>query len=222
MRLTSALGASLALHLVIGLIPPGHISFETKPGSAKIAGSAAPLWVTLGQDSQVPVRLARNSLPTGSPSLSSRQQTASASALANTEEVPLVVNSRGESPTTEATGGKPGLPEPYYLPPGELSEPARLLSGVEGIPAELARDVDSGRMIVMLFINELGTIDKLVVENTELRNDMGAVLAEQFQHARYSPAIKDNQPVKSRMRVEITLQPPGPFMPPTKTSATGN
>jgi hypothetical protein len=143
--------------------------------------------------------------------LSSLQEITAASALADTNELPRLVNPRGESPKTKATGGKPGLPEPYYFPSGEVSEPARMLSGVTGVPKALARDVDHGRMIVVLYINETGTVDKLVVENTELRNDMEAVLTEQFQHARFSPAIKDSRAVKTRIRLEITLQPPGPF-----------
>lgn len=222
MRFATALSASLALHIAIGFIPQGQLSLATKHGFPLPPGGSAPLWVSLGPNSQSLVLLATSPPPIGPTAPPSRQQAASAPALANTEDIPSVINPRGEAAASKALGGEPGLPKPHYFPQSEVSTPAHMLSGIDGLPKTLARDVDSGRMIVMLYIDEQGTVDKIVVENSELRSDMREVLASQFEHVRFSPAIKDAQPVKSRLRLEITLQPPGPFMPPNRTSAAGN
>lgn len=222
MRFVTALGASLALHVAIGLVSPGQLSTAVTTGRPDPAGAPAPLWVSLGPVALPPAQLATSSPHPASARPTAVRPAASAPALANVEAVPQLVDSHGDAPANLKTGGAPGLPEPIYFQTGEVTTPARILSGYAGLPKELARDVASGRMIILLFINEQGTVDKLLVERNEIRADVEAIIAGQLQSLRFSPAIKGDQPVKSRMRMEITLQPPGPFMPPGRTSAKEN
>lgn len=222
MRITTALGASLLLHLAVALVPSGRGSLATRPGDAHSAGGPAPLWVDLGPTTPAPVLLAK-SVPLRNPSSpTSHRQSASAAALANNEDIPRKIAPQEESSATEASGSTSGWQDSLYLPSSEITTPARIQSGYAGLPEELARDVASGRLIVLLFISEQGKVDKLLVEKSEIRTDVETVIVGQLWSLRFSPATRGNQPVKSRMRMEITLQPPGPFMPPDRTSAAEN
>lgn len=221
MRLVSALGISLSLHAVLAALPPGHLSLVANPDGPTIRqGRPAPLWVKLGPNTAKPVKAPRVDAISVA---SLKSEAASASALQDVPEPPILVDAaQGEPSEGNAAGGGFGIPEPYYFPAKEVSETARLVSDGVDLPPTLATLPDSGRMVILMLINEQGVVDRVKVETSELKPEMESAIRSQFLHARFSPAVKNGVAVKSRMRLEVIVQPlPAPGAT-TESAAKGN
>lgn len=70
----------------------------------------------------------------------------------------------------------------------------------------------AGKMILAIYLNERGTIDRVDIESSDISDDMKALLLKQFSGVRLRPGQKDGTPVPSTIRIEITVlpQPPPP------------
>lgn len=96
------------------------------------------------------------------------------------------------------------LPEPRYYLLRELSVRPTVLDDAttrlsfEGVPAQI--------VILRLFINEEGGIDRIATEQSVLPEAHAQRLTEAFAQARFLPGQIDGAPVKSQMRVEVRLE----------------
>lgn len=96
------------------------------------------------------------------------------------------------------------LPEPRYYLLRELSVRPAVLDDAttrlafEGVPAQT--------VILRLFINEEGGIDRVAAEQSVLPEMHAQRLIEAFAQARFLPGQIDGAPVKSQMRIEVRLE----------------
>lgn len=103
----------------------------------------------------------------------------------------------------------PGLvqfPLPNYLPVGDLD---RKPEAIGEIPLEYPADmplVKHSNVILSLLIDEQGKVDKVIVEASNTPPELAEVASRAFLGSRFRPGMRENQPVKSRLRIEVTFQ----------------
>lgn len=90
-----------------------------------------------------------------------------------------------------------------YLPVAQLTERPQL---VRDISAEWAQhDLSPQRIVCMLLISEYGDIDRLQFDAPSLTATQQQALRERFQAARFVPGKLYGRPVRSALRIEISL-----------------
>lgn len=121
-----------------------------------------------------------------------------------------------------------GVPVPYYYSPLEVSERASPTREIDLEPPELRGISGQGKLILVLWINEAGKVDRVETETSQVVSAMEGILAEQFHQTTFAPARLDGKPVKSRMKIEVVVRPPSAYLvPPPRlrtmpASAAGN
>jgi hypothetical protein len=71
-------------------------------------------------------------------------------------------------------------------------------------------------VVLAVFINEAGTVDRIVPLTDTPGNPFRESAAAAFSRARFAPGLRNGAPVKSRMLVEVKFEgakddpPPGP------------
>lgn len=203
MRLISALAASAAVHAGLFLIPAGELALN---GVAEVAGVATPLQVRLAEKRLV----------------------------AAADEPPAPVAEEAPEPVEEkqpdpGTGQGLGVPIPYYYSAKEVGERARPIGTIDLDAQPLPDLPDAGLLVLVLFINESGAVDKVDIESSSIASATESAIADQFRQARFTPAIRNGFPVKSRMKIEVAIRPPvalvvppPPPRPVNPASAAGN
>lgn len=94
-------------------------------------------------------------------------------------------------------------PEPRYFQSRELSVRPRVREdvpsdfGIDGVPAQA--------VILRLFINEEGDVDRVAVERSFLPEEQSQRLIDAFSKVRFHPGARDNVAVKSQMKIEVRL-----------------
>lgn len=144
------------------------------------------------------------------------------------EQHPAPTEASAEDPPASdhaATGL--GLPLPHYYGPQEVSERARPAESIDLEPPELRGIPGRGKLILILWINEDGKVDRVETESSQIADTMAKVISEQFRRATFTPAQLDGKAVKSRMKIEVVVRPPSAYVvpPPRRSkpaSATGN
>ncbi len=100
-----------------------------------------------------------------------------------------------------------GLPAPNYFDNNEVSIRAKPLGDIDFDLPDFATVSGDGRIVLFLYINESGYVDKAAVELAEPGERITNAVAGQFSKAVFEPARINDQPVKSRLRVEIVVRP---------------
>ncbi|MBI5784755.1 MAG: hypothetical protein HZA64_04785 [Rhodocyclales bacterium] len=211
MRLWLAGGISVLLHGALIALPPGRISFtdiqvRTSPQSVpRYRGGPAPLTVALGPQS---VRLA--SAPRKPGGLTGAVMAAAPALDATATLVPAQADYKGSDEAFGLPAPVPfGLPSPQeYLSNRELSEHAAMLTEIPGLPDDPAEVPGAGILVITLWINELGQVDRTSVVSSQLDTKTERAVVAQFRHMRFSPGRHDGQAVKSRMKIRVEVLPP--------------
>lgn len=205
MRFSLALAGSLALHLGLLSLPPGtlggvhHKQFRH---GGLAAPAPAPLSVRLGWKIPPP--------PTAPPShLLSQKIKPSAQFIAsegqsNPGQESEKIREEGNTPNQEGASSA-GVPIPYYYPPTEVTRRPHIASDIDS--SDIDDEMGEGKSVLILFINETGKVDKVDVETSQLPERLGILVMQQFARARFHPAEKDEQAVKSRLRIEVIIRP---------------
>lgn len=206
--LASALLLSCCLHALLLSLPPGTLGSGPRlelGATARPVNAYAPLQVRLGLTTPLPpIRtladvLQLQTAPPASPHLAT--------------DTEAVQESAGESDTNGSNasdGGRPevGIPVPYYYPPAEVTQRPHVASPID--TSVVDDEEGAGKAVLVLYINEQGKVDKVETESSHLSERLNALVAQQFGSARFLPAEKDGQPVKSRLRIEVTIRPRAP------------
>lgn len=103
---------------------------------------------------------------------------------------------------------------PYYYGPLEVDERASPTREIDLEPPELRGIPGQGKLILVLWINEAGTVDRVEIETSQVVSAMESILAERFHQTTFAPARLDGNPVKSRMKVEVIVRPPWVYVAP--------
>lgn len=93
-----------------------------------------------------------------------------------------------------------------YFGPNDLTEKPQVL---EDIPADFvvvvpAEDPDSAR--VQIYINALGEIDKVEIEDAPLSEQGERIVQDAVRKIKFSPGKIGDLPVKSMLRIEISFE----------------
>lgn len=96
------------------------------------------------------------------------------------------------------------IPSPRYYRGSELTRRPRVL---DNLPEHFSIDgVPSQNVILRLFINEEGGVDRVEAEQSFLPEAQGRELADAFTRLRFAPGEIGEDPVRSQMRIEVRLE----------------
>jgi hypothetical protein len=96
--------------------------------------------------------------------------------------------------------------KPYYFEPTELTQKP-LVS--RDIPPDLVFDLPDAppqAAVLRLLINEMGEIDKVIIEESSVPEHVANEIIAAFQNTRFHPGEKDGRRVKSQVKIEIMLE----------------
>lgn len=100
-------------------------------------------------------------------------------------------------------------PQSRYYEPHELERRAQIASHVEPVFPVLAL-APAGEVVLALFVNERGGVDRIVVESDDPNGAFAASAREAFSAARFIPATRAGKPVKARLRIQVLFGSPHP------------
>lgn len=191
-RLYAALMVSCLLHAALVLMPyfgaSTTVSRPTVRGGQK-PGPARILDVRLIQESGAKAAVAETSAARASAA------DAPARRMANEEPRPALDRARGIDLLP--------IPAPTYYTTDELTKPPRPSSEPKlDVPRAIARAV-SGKVILKLWINELGNVDSVEVESSNLPETISGMAAAAFGKLRFVPGEIDGMRVRTLMRIEV-------------------
>lgn len=194
--LVAALLCSLAAHALFLLLPLACVAPARRvPLTVWLVAAAA----TEGQAK--PLHLINRWQPTAS---STAGETAIDSPIASS--LPHDARPPGVSDESSSARAWPGLAVTIYYPSSELTRRPQVIENIDYSSAELLRPGRSGRATLTLYINALGTIDRVVVEESDFDPEANALIASEFSRLRFSPAGKDARAVASKLRIETVLR----------------
>jgi TonB family protein len=98
------------------------------------------------------------------------------------------------------------LPGPAYHAPEALTVRPRPLAPIEPAYPVRTREISRGRIVLLLMINSGGSVDRVLVEESDLGARFEDAAVSAFAAARFSPGQIDGTPVGSKMRVEVTFE----------------
>lgn len=186
---TLALGISVAAHAAVGAAILANAGW---PASPLDASKGRPLEVHLIRAERRPDSPPTDDLVRKAPQL--------ARALVPERTDPAPVISERNDPVIP-------LPEPAelrYFPTRELNVRPRVLKDVPpdiqlvGVPAQT--------VILRLFINEAGDIDRVDTEQSFLPEDIEREVRGAFSTLKFQPGMRDGMAVKSQMKIEVRLE----------------
>lgn len=97
------------------------------------------------------------------------------------------------------------IPAPAYYPSDQLTRrPKPLTPPKLDVPLQLSQSFDSGKVILKLWINELGAVTATEVEHSEVPETVSALAKEAFAKLRFAPGEINNRRVGAVMRIEVT------------------
>ena len=176
-RLYVALLISCLLHGVLFFLPYFGASSALSRAAARRALESRPapmLDVRLGQASGSAVAPARNAAD---------EETSAA-------------------PRRAYGGEQLPLPAPTYYTTDQLTKPPQPTSQPDLDPPHIARAI-SGTVVLKLWINELGGVNAVEVENSDLPPKISRTAAEAFGKVRFVPGEIDGRRVPALMRIEV-------------------
>lgn len=97
------------------------------------------------------------------------------------------------------------IPVSTYFGADELSRKAQVTRDIRQDNPVLAKSAENGKAILVLFINEMGRVDRVEVESSEVSETLIREVAHEFNAALFQPAQIDGNAVKSRMRIEVLI-----------------
>jgi hypothetical protein len=107
---------------------------------------------------------------------------------------------------TAALFSLPAPQRPHYFPASQLTQKPVVL---QDIPANLTIDLPDApaqAAVLRLLINELGEIDKVIVDESSVPESAAQAITEAFRSIRFRPGEKEGAPVKSQLKIQIMLE----------------
>lgn len=198
-RLIAALALSCLAHSAMVILP--YLGESRQQATAAIQERLAPLTLaailvdgaSLGRPKPRPPQAARPQAP---PPVVKKDARTMRKAGIEAREAEIEDKGRKAS-------GLP-FPAPRYYPASELDKRPRLLTPIELDPPEIRRVMASGKIILLLWINDLGQVVETAVEDNELPEIFSEAARSVFLHARFVPGELHGQAVNSLMRIEIS------------------
>lgn len=190
-RLQGAVTVSVALHMLVLLLPNQRTDGYAEPGlSVSFKASSDQL-----QASSAPVALSSDESKTESMQLFQSEPTAGAS-LGSAEKL---IHSQPE----------PSLPPVIYYTIDRLTRRPTIEIPPELDSPELEAVGGTGVVVLQLWISEQGHVVDATVERSELAKLFGAHTIKALQNARFHPAEIDGVAVRSLIHIEVSYEVSG-------------
>ena len=184
-----ALLLSLAAHLALAAALGGD--------GAMANGAAAPR-----HDATMVATLTRIPVATDiPPALAADQAASAAGAATEAEPATAAAESRPDYPTTAPT-----LLPAHYFSISELTEKPQVLADIPSDQLRVLPDLAVRPTQAELLINELGGIDRVVLEDAQLSDQATRFVTEALEKIRFYPGRLGDMPVKSLLKIEVMLE----------------
>lgn len=132
--------------------------------------------------------------------------TGTAAALPPAEPAPAEVAESGDGAGTGEGAGRFDFPHRHYFGVDELDHKPAIIGKVVLAYPENAPLVAHGQVVLELFIDETGRVDKVLVEAKGLPATLQELARDKFAEARFRPGIRKDQLVRSRLRIEVVFE----------------
>lgn len=104
----------------------------------------------------------------------------------------------------ERVAAEPVANEANYYTTDQVDTPPRMLGDVQQIyPSRARSDEIEGFVTLALFINERGEVDQINVTNEQPQGYFEEAALSMLRNQRFSPALRQNQAVKSRWLTKV-------------------
>lgn len=218
----------LAVAVAISALIHSWLAAGIKTGAARRAATSPPGVISATLEPAAPV-----SRPVVSGALTEAEPELVASMAATTHTEPAAMQHPSvapQQPAAQAPGmltapevpeapapglALPPLPDPIYYPARQLDVYPALLEPINlPYPARAAHDEVSGKVTVLLLIDERGMVNDVSVVEAEPAGYFEETTRAVFSETRFAPARKDGRPVKSRVLISVSYgvaQPQNPL-----------
>ena len=117
-------------------------------------------------------------------------------------------------PVTAASGRVTLRASTHYYRSVELDVRPGIKTHVEPeYPAVAARRGLSGKVVLRLYINDKGTVDRGETLSAQPAGGFERSAEQAFRTARFTPGMKDKHPVKTQLTIEVSFDSPPPALP---------
>lgn len=99
------------------------------------------------------------------------------------------------------------MPELTYYTLDELDKAPVISQNIDTNPPELLKYPQGGQLMVRLWIDEEGSVVKAELVTSQLPSQFSESALESFLHAKFSPGIKTNLPVRSVVKIVVRYAP---------------
>lgn len=201
-RLLAAIALSVLLHLALLLGIPAD------PGGG-VPRVAAPLYARLEPAATEPSQLPQAALNpaelAGVPARAIARPSAPATTVEPQHQSPPAAK---ELPSELPDGsGIPLSRDPTYYPARQLDVYPRLLAPLKlDYPERAAAQRVDGNLLLLLLIDEYGTVDEASVVEAQPAGYFEAAALSVLRMTRFSPAQKQGRPVKSRVLLQVSYR----------------
>lgn len=96
------------------------------------------------------------------------------------------------------------IPAPVFYPAEQLSKKPQPTMATDLEAPEVTPLIASGRIILKLWISDLGEVVEVQIEKTNMPLAFSRVAIAGFKRLRFTPGLRDGHPVGSTMRIEVT------------------
>ncbi|MFZ1910526.1 MAG: energy transducer TonB, partial [Burkholderiales bacterium] len=119
---------------------------------------------------------------------------------------------QGQVATSPADAAPPA--SAHYYRSAELDVRPGIKTRVEpAYPEAAARRGLSGTVVLRLYINENGAVDRVETLRARPAGVFERSAEQAFREARFTPGMKDKHPVKVQMTIEVSFDTPPPVPP---------
>ncbi len=126
---------------------------------------------------------------------------------------------KAQAPTRQARSSRPTAaeappppfpvqppPEPHYFRLSELTDKPRVAQDVASGLILVVHDIPSQPVILRLFVNEQGGVDRVAIEDSQLPEKNERQIMEVFSKLQFQPGKIEELAVRSQFRVEVLLE----------------
>jgi len=227
-RLAAFVAVSACLHALVLLVPVTSIRSKGPQRSDHGAGLSVQLRLAQASVAKSPLAAgATPPVPAGAPSREMPEATSGAivpgtapeATPATAADTAVVPPADADPPGDRTTAGdpeppadwSPAIPVPQivdseYLPARLLDVYPRMLVEVPMVYPDAAASLDlSGRVTLLLLIDELGTVVDVTVIEADPAGYFEEAAVETFRGVLFSPGMRNGHPVKSRLLFELSF-----------------
>lgn len=94
-----------------------------------------------------------------------------------------------------------------YHPPSQLEERPKPITPIPEFAIPKHNSPNPGIVVIRLFVSSGGIVDKLVVEDTNVSEEMLEFIRNTFFEVRFSPGTIEGYPVPSQIRIQVAVEP---------------